>query len=80
MIGLVILFIAAPCAHANDDRPSAAALIERFTREKSPVWADGETATFFFRGAALKVEVIAGGDQAPGRGSFTSSRFGLPRS
>ena len=42
--------------------PSARALIERFNREKSPVWSDGETATFFFRGGAQSVELIAGGD------------------
>jgi hypothetical protein len=51
-----------PSARAQEERPSAGALIERHSREKSPVWADGETATFFFRGEALKVEVIAGGD------------------
>jgi hypothetical protein len=27
--------------------------IERHAREKSPVWADGDTATFFHRGEAL---------------------------
>ncbi len=42
--------------------PSAPALIERFDREKSPVWADGDTATFFFRGEAANVDLIAGGD------------------
>jgi enterochelin esterase-like enzyme len=42
--------------------PIASVLIERFNSEKSPVWADGDTVTFFFRGEALKVELIAGGD------------------
>jgi enterochelin esterase-like enzyme len=42
--------------------PNAEALIERHHREKSPVWADGDTVTFFFRGEEDKVEVIFGGD------------------
>ena len=47
---------------AADDPPNAAALVERFQREKSPVWADGDKATFFFRGEAERVQIIAGGD------------------
>ena len=43
-------------------RRCADALLARFNREKSPVWADGEVATFFFRGEADRVQVIAGGD------------------
>src|SRR5262245_34210311 len=71
-----------PSARAQKERPSAAALIERFTREKSPAWADGETATFFFRGDALKVEVIAGGDfkalERIGTSDVWSVTFKLP--
>jgi enterochelin esterase-like enzyme len=82
MIYLVMLVVAASRVQANDEQPSAAALIERFAREKSPVWADGQTATFFFRGDALKVEVIAGGDfkalERLGASDVWSVTFKLP--
>jgi enterochelin esterase-like enzyme len=47
---------------AADEPPQAAALVERFNREKSPVWADGDIATFFFRGEAERVELLAAGE------------------
>ena len=31
---------------AVDEKPNAAALTERFDREKVPVWADGDVLTF----------------------------------
>ena len=40
---------------AADTPPDARALIERYEKEKSPVWADGDTATFFYRGDAEQV-------------------------
>jgi hypothetical protein len=52
---LALFFLAAPMIAANDEPPHAAALIERFNREKAPVWADDDTVTFFFRGDADKV-------------------------
>jgi len=58
LIAIATLFALA----GADEQPSAKALVARFDREKSPVWADGDTATFFFRGEAERVEVIAGGD------------------
>jgi enterochelin esterase-like enzyme len=58
---LVFLFPAIlPLAAA--DPPAAQALIDRHRREKSPVWADGETATFFYRGLVDKVEVLFAGE------------------
>src|SRR5262249_46946984 len=38
------------------------ALIERHAKEKSPVWVDGDTATFFHRGEAEQMTLIVGGD------------------
>ena len=57
-----LLAIAAVFALAWADEPNVEVLSARFDREKSPVWADGDTATFFYRGEAERVEVIAGGD------------------
>jgi enterochelin esterase-like enzyme len=45
--------------------PTAQDLIERHRQEKAPVWADGDTATFFYRGEADKVDVLFGGDTRP---------------
>lgn len=42
--------------------PSAKELIERNAREKSPVWADGDVATFFYRGDADDVTLTVGGE------------------
>jgi enterochelin esterase-like enzyme len=58
---LLLSCTSSPPGPADDPR-SAAALIERFNRESSPVWADGDTATFYFRGEAESVDLIAGGD------------------
>jgi enterochelin esterase-like enzyme len=44
------------------DAPAALDLIERNAREKSPVWADGDTATFFYRGEAAEVSVFVAGE------------------
>ncbi len=57
-----LLAIATVFAWPWADEPNVEALSARFDREKSPVWADGDTATFFYRGEAARVEVIAGGD------------------
>jgi enterochelin esterase-like enzyme len=43
-------------------QPTAQALIERDAREKAPVWADGDTATFFYRGEADEVMLRVGGE------------------
>jgi enterochelin esterase-like enzyme len=45
--------------------PKATALIECQRKEESPVWADGDTATFYYRGPADEVQVIFGGDFRP---------------
>jgi hypothetical protein len=42
--------------------PTAQALIERHVREKSPVWIDGDQATFFFRGQTDLVSLVLGGE------------------
>jgi len=62
---LVFVALAAGAAVAAAEPPTAAALIERSRREKSPVWADGDRATFFYRGEADGVEVLFGGDVKP---------------
>jgi enterochelin esterase-like enzyme len=43
--------------------PTAQELIARHEREKSPVWADGDTATFFHRGEADRVTLLIGGER-----------------
>jgi enterochelin esterase-like enzyme len=57
----IVLLLAGP-ALIHSAEPAAADLIERNRREGSPVWVDGDTATFFYRGPADEVEVIFGGD------------------
>jgi enterochelin esterase-like enzyme len=58
---VAILFPGIPTL-AVAEPPRAQALIERFHREKSPVWADGNAVTFYYRGQADQVEVHFGGD------------------
>jgi enterochelin esterase-like enzyme len=57
-----LLAIATLFALTGVDEPNVEVLSARFDREKSPVWADGDAARFFYRGEAKRVEVIAGGD------------------
>ena len=45
--------------------PSAEALLARLKVEGSPVWADGDVATFVFRGEADRVGVYLGGEPMP---------------
>jgi hypothetical protein len=59
-----VLFLVSPTL-AGAEPPGAQALIERHRREKSPVWVDGDTATFFYRGEADRVDVMFGGDTRP---------------
>ncbi len=42
---------------APDGPPSAVELVGRHLKEQSPVWADGDTATFFYQGEAEGVEL-----------------------
>jgi len=44
------------------ESPSALQLIERNLKEKSPVWSDGNTATFFYRGELEEVGLDFGGE------------------
>src|ERR1700683_3692958 len=51
--------------HASDAENNPAnpqALIARAAKEKSPVWVDGDTATFFFRGEAEQVTLLLAGE------------------
>jgi enterochelin esterase-like enzyme len=59
-----ILLIEGPTL-AGSEPPHAQALIERHCSEKSPVWADGDNLTFFYRGQATQVDVLFGGDIRP---------------
>jgi enterochelin esterase-like enzyme len=45
--------------------PNARDLIERHDREKSAVWADGDRATFFYRGDPDQVTLLLGGEAKP---------------
>jgi hypothetical protein len=49
-----------PAPGANP--PSAGASLARLRAEGSPVWADGDVATFVFRGEAERVELRLGGE------------------
>src|SRR5262249_54835179 len=61
---VAVLFMALPTLAAAEP-PSAQDLIERHRRERSPVWTDGDTATFFYRGQADQVDVLFGADVRP---------------
>ncbi len=62
VLSLALALWAAPAPGAQPGGPTAQALIKRHEREKSPVWADGDTATFFFRGEAEEVSLLLGGE------------------
>ncbi|MBI3409485.1 MAG: hypothetical protein HY040_14180 [Planctomycetes bacterium] len=55
-----ILFLSALTCAADD--PTAQDLIDRRAKEKTPVWTDGDKATFFFQGDAEQVTLIVGGE------------------
>src|SRR5579884_779569 len=59
---LLSVLLLADLTTASAEPPSAAALRERYEREKAPVWTDGDTVTFFYRGKADQVTVMFGGD------------------
>jgi hypothetical protein len=62
-LALHALLIAALAS--NSQNPSARDLIDRHTREKSAVWADGDRATFFFQGDAEQVMLLISGEARP---------------
>src|SRR5262245_65835565 len=47
----------------ENGEPSAKALIARHEKEQAPVWADGDKATFFFRGDDEQVTLMVGGER-----------------
>lgn len=57
-----LLLLVCTCQNPPAELPKPADLLARFEKEKRPVWADGETLTFFYRGEADKVSVVFGGD------------------
>jgi enterochelin esterase-like enzyme len=59
VLGGLVCFAA--CARAAEE-PTTQALIQRHDKEKSPVWLDGETLTFFYRGNVEQAQVLVGGD------------------
>jgi enterochelin esterase-like enzyme len=59
---LVVLLFTLAAAAAGSDQPSVPALIERQAKAMAPLWADGDTLTFFHRGEAERVSVLFGGD------------------
>ena len=60
---LLTVFILVGLPVYSADEPTAQSLIERHEKEKSPVWLDGETATFFHRGEAEQVTLFIGGEE-----------------
>ena len=56
---LPVLILLAATISLAADAPSADDLIERHAKEKSPVWSDGDVATFFYRGDAERVELFS---------------------
>ena len=65
MTRLFAVALLVPALLGSGQEPTAAELIKRHEREKSPVWADGEKATFFFRGDAEQVFLILSGEAKP---------------
>jgi hypothetical protein len=61
------LSVTASVSLGNPDDPTAQSLIERHRKENSPVWADGDTVTFFFQGDAEQVSLMFCGEQFPFR-------------
>ncbi len=59
----VLLLVGSMMAPAGP--PGAAELIERHLKEQSPVWADGDTATFFHQGEAEGVDLEFDGEIHP---------------
>jgi enterochelin esterase-like enzyme len=52
---------------AKPDDPTAQSLLDRHRKETSPVWTDGDTATFFYQGDAEQVMLMFSGEQFPFR-------------
>src|SRR5262249_39894206 len=52
---------------ATPDEPTAQSLLDRRRKENSPVWIDGDTATFFYQGDAEQVMPMLSGEQFPFR-------------
>src|SRR2546423_1801238 len=63
IVALLPVFLLARQPSPSTGEPSAQSLIQRHEKEKSPVWVDGDTATFFYRGEAEQVKLFFGGEQ-----------------
>jgi enterochelin esterase-like enzyme len=57
-----LLALVMPARLGIEPPPTAQALIERQAKEKAPVWVDGDTATFFYRGEADQLSLVLGGE------------------
>jgi enterochelin esterase-like enzyme len=62
---LAPLVLPAGLAARPQGPPPAQALIDRHANERAPVWVDGNTATFFYRGEAEQVKFFFGGEEIP---------------
>jgi enterochelin esterase-like enzyme len=62
---LASFVLPADLAAPPPEQPTARALIDRRARERAPVWVDGNTATFFYRGEAEQVKVFFVGEEIP---------------
>ncbi len=54
-----ILMLLAATMSLGADAPTADSLIQRHAKEKSPVWSDGDVATFFYRGEFERVDLFS---------------------
>jgi enterochelin esterase-like enzyme len=59
---LLLVLILGVTTRAEADSPAARAATDRYRKENAPVWADGDQATFFYRGEADRVEVFFRGE------------------
>jgi enterochelin esterase-like enzyme len=61
---LVLLLLSLPTPGRADEpkQPTAQDLLDRHAKEKSSVWADGDMATFFYRGETEQVTLLVGGE------------------
>jgi enterochelin esterase-like enzyme len=60
-----MLFPLATTISVGAEAPTAAELIDRHAKENSPVWSDGNVATFFYLGEVERVDLYLGGKIQP---------------
>jgi enterochelin esterase-like enzyme len=76
--GLARIGDVSPPPIAARNEPTAQDMIDRHEKEKSPVWIDGDTATFFYQGDAEQVMLAFSGERIAFR-HLPDSRVWLAR-